>query len=298
MEQWKRIAILLCLYGFFKEYRPSEAFLTPFLKGPEFKNLTENEVNNQIYPVSTYATLVCLAFVLLFSDAVRQKPVLVVGGVAYVATFALLAWTEGVLWMQVMQMTYGLAVASEIAYYSYIYFLIHVDRYKKVTSVVRVSVLIGRFFSGVTSQLLVSLHLMDYLELDYISLASVCVAFLLSLVLPIPRKIDADVVEDAPEEAADDTTHLVETERFSCRTAVKKKWAAFKEEMTTLLLTVKCTYSDFNLLKWSLWWAFATCGVYQVGNYGQNLWDEISPSRDNRKIYNGAVEAISTLLGE
>ncbi len=51
------------------------------------------------------------------------------------------------------------------------------------------------------------------------------------------------------------------------------------------------------LLAWSLWWALATCGYLQVINYVQVLWEKIRPSHDN-KIYNGYVEALSTLLGQ
>lgn len=51
------------------------------------------------------------------------------------------------------------------------------------------------------------------------------------------------------------------------------------------------------LLAWSLWWALATCGYFQVINYAQALWENIRPSHDY-EIYNGYVETLSTLLGE
>lgn len=38
--------ILLCVYGFFSNLRPSEPFLTAFLMGPD-KNLTETEVSRR-----------------------------------------------------------------------------------------------------------------------------------------------------------------------------------------------------------------------------------------------------------
>lgn len=43
MDIWLRTSLLLCLYGFFKELRPSEPFLTNYLIGPQ-QNLTESEV--------------------------------------------------------------------------------------------------------------------------------------------------------------------------------------------------------------------------------------------------------------
>lgn len=51
------------------------------------------------------------------------------------------------------------------------------------------------------------------------------------------------------------------------------------------------------LLAWSMWWALATCGYFQVVNYAQVLWENIRPSHDH-EIYNGYVETLSTLLGD
>ena len=55
------------------------------------------------------------------------------------------------------------------------------------------------------------------------------------------------------------------------------------------------------VLKWSIWWALGTCGNFQVGNYIQPLWETIHPSTnevmENTHIWNGAVEAATTLTG-
>ena len=42
-------------------------------------------------------------------------------GLAYIATWALLLWTDTIPWMQFMQFTYGVACSTEVAYYTYIY---------------------------------------------------------------------------------------------------------------------------------------------------------------------------------
>lgn len=55
-------------------------------------------------------------------------------------------------------------------------------------------------------------------------------------------------------------------------------------------------YRRGPLLAWSLWWALATCGHFQVLNYAQALWEKIRPSGEY-DIYNGYVETSSTLLG-
>lgn len=56
-------------------------------------------------------------------------------------------------------------------------------------------------------------------------------------------------------------------------------------------------YRARPLLAWSLWWALATCGYFQIINYAQAVWENIRPSSDY-EIYNGYVETVSTLLGE
>uniref|UniRef100_H0V8V0 Solute carrier family 19 member 2 n=1 Tax=Cavia porcellus TaxID=10141 RepID=H0V8V0_CAVPO len=69
------------------------------------------------------------------------------------------------------------------------------------------------------------------------------------------------------------------------------------------LLVLKVLWNDFlicyssrPLLCWSVWWALSTCGYFQVINYTQGLWETVMPSR-HAAIYNGGVEAVSTLLG-
>ena len=59
-------------------------------------------------------------------------------------------------------------------------------------------------------------------------------------------------------------------------------------------------FSKPYILKWSFWWALAMCGNFQVGNYIQPLWEEIKPAADTDSpcdLYNGAVEAVTTLVG-
>ena len=41
-KAWIYGAVILCCYGFFKEFKPSEPFLTPYLV--DYKNFTKDEV--------------------------------------------------------------------------------------------------------------------------------------------------------------------------------------------------------------------------------------------------------------
>ena len=48
--RYRTTLIALCLYGFFKELRPSEPYLTDYLIGPQYKNLTKEDVYNKVRP--------------------------------------------------------------------------------------------------------------------------------------------------------------------------------------------------------------------------------------------------------
>ena len=79
-EQHYRITLTaLCLYGFFKELRPSEPYLTDYLIGQQYKNLTQEDVYNKVYPVWPYAYFSLLIPVFLLTDFLKYKPVIIVG---------------------------------------------------------------------------------------------------------------------------------------------------------------------------------------------------------------------------
>ncbi|XP_013407120.1 thiamine transporter 1 [Lingula anatina] len=401
----------LCLYGFLKELRPSESFLTPYLVGPD-KNLSETQVDNEVYPVWTYSYLVALIVVFLLTDLLRYKPVIIFEGLTYLGTWALLLWGQGVLTMQLMQFLYGLATATEIAYYSYIYAAVEKDHYQRVTSYTRAAVLLGRFIAGLLGQLLVSLGHVSYFVLNCISMGSVGAAFIVAVCLPSVSKSVYFHQETSTEnsqqqiDASQDPNREIDRERCaSCDDSIMGShppsilssrastpstihhnrgvtpntletgtpsslqfgsagflgmdldarslaygmsgsvdskimrldnefqdsgshfysdlhlrsnvddtvsWqsvdtnlvqrsqnmnAACRDSFKSMWHDFLTCYRDRHLLKWSLWWAFAMCGNFQVGNYIQNMWDIISPSRDNPDVYNGGVDAVSTAIG-
>lgn len=55
-------------------------------------------------------------------------------------------------------------------------------------------------------------------------------------------------------------------------------------------------YTNLHVLKWSIWWAAASCGYLQIVSYSQPVWQ--TAVKDNQKIYNGAVEAIYSIIGK
>lgn len=284
-EQHYRITLTaLCLYGFFKELRPSEPYLTDYLIGTQYKNLTQEDVYNKVYPVWPYAYFSLLIPVFLLTDFLRYKPVIILEGLAYIVTWILLLWAPGVLAMQFMEIAYGIATSTEIAYLTYIYAKVPSEKYQTVTSLARSAILFGRFSSGLCSQLLSSLDILDYGQLNYVSLVSVSTAFFICLFLP---KVTTSIYfhggqnhrdEEGEDEANQSTTEMV------MRKSVARR----------LIQDAKTAYTKPAIIKWSVWTALATCGNFQIGNYIQTLWHAIPNDSED---YNGAVEAATTLTG-
>ncbi|XP_076039803.1 thiamine transporter 1-like [Oratosquilla oratoria] len=284
--------LLLCTYGFFKELRPSEPFFTDYLIGPP-QNLTEAQVYYDVYPVWTYSYLSLLIIVFLVTDFFRYKPVIVFEGFGYVATWALLLWARGVKWMQFMEFCYGIATSTEVAYYTYIYAKVPQEAYQKVTSFTRAAILIGRFVSGVLSQVLTSTGVMDYHSLNYISFTCMCLAFLIACFIPSVTTSIYFHRQQGIVTSGEESSRMLYKAK-DCGT--KGKRPSWKQVLRYIKSDFVSAYTNSHLLKWSIWWAFATCGNFQIGNYIQPLWQTIAPTKETDTIWNGAVEATQTLL--
>lgn len=55
-------------------------------------------------------------------------------------------------------------------------------------------------------------------------------------------------------------------------------------------------FTNLYIIKWSFWWAAASCGYLQVLSYAQPIWQ--TSIKENETIYNGAVEALYTIIGK
>lgn len=60
-------------------------------------------------------------------------------------------------------------MATEVAYYTYIYAKVHRDRYQVVTGFTKSAILAGRFSAAVASQLFVSFKVLSLRDLNYLS---------------------------------------------------------------------------------------------------------------------------------
>ncbi|KAJ8377519.1 hypothetical protein AAFF_G00259460 [Aldrovandia affinis] len=297
--------------------------------GPD-KNLTESQVVNEIYPVWTYSYLALLLPVLLLTDYVRYKPVLVLQAASLVATYALLLAARGVPAMRLVEFLYGLATAADVAYYSYIYSVVEPALYRRVTAYCRGAALAGSAAGSLAGQLMVSEGRVPLAYLTVATLAAAAVGFVAPWFLPVASgslffhrrgrgkgrrgrgrggrgKGGVALMEEKKKERRKEKVPLgVDGPDVDVRVAVvvSRDGGGAAEERGAGLLDVsralgrdflQC-YSSCALVSWSAWWALSTCGYFQVVNYTQALWEKVLPSADHQ-IYNGYVETASTLLG-
>uniref|UniRef100_A0A8C8ADL3 Solute carrier family 19 member 1 n=1 Tax=Otus sunia TaxID=257818 RepID=A0A8C8ADL3_9STRI len=291
-QRWKLQVFYLCFYGFMTQVRPGESFITPYLLGPD-KNLTQTEVTNVITPVLTYSYMAVLVPIFLLTDYLRYKPVLVLQSLSHISIWLLLVLGTSVLAMQLMEFFYGVTMAARIAYSSYIFSLVTPSRYQRMASYSRSAVLLGVFTSSVLGQLCITLGGVSFLVLNYVSLGFVSFGFILTLFLERPQR---SLFFNRPEGAGDGAVPT-ELDKMARGDGGRGTRGWREAALCRMLREVGALVRQPQLRLWSLWWIFNSAGYYLMLYYVQILWNEIYPATDNRQVYNGGVDAASTLLG-
>ncbi|XP_076639695.1 thiamine transporter 2-like isoform X2 [Colletes latitarsis] len=305
--RWITISFILCVFGCFKEFRPSESFVTDYLTGP-WKNFTDTQVNQEIFPISTYSYFATLIVIFLITDFVRYKPIIILCGFSGTITYLLIIFGQNVLLMQIMEFFYGLFLSTEVAYYTYIYAKVDRKHYQEVTSHTKAAFLVGRCLAGVVAQVTISLDVLDYHQQNYITISAIVLATIWAFFLP---SVGQSIYFHAKNEnrilvtnsnmtiALEQQSHISHTpEQHIGYTPVKTDNLLIqKVRQAYILLWKDClqAYSNGHVVKWSLWWAFSTCGFLQISSYIQLLWRTAVSSGDN--VYNGAVDALYTIIG-
>ncbi|XP_072539896.1 reduced folate transporter [Salminus brasiliensis] len=298
---WKWSVIFLCFYGFMVQLKPGEPFITPNLLSTE-KNFTREQVTNEINPVLSYSYMAVLVPVFLLTDYLRYKPVLVLQSMSHVSIWLLLILGTSLLEMQFMEFFYGITMAARVAYSSYIFSLVPASVYQQVASYSRSSVLLGVFTSSVMGQLCMSLAGITYRTLSAVSLGFVSFGLLLSTCLPWPKRslfFNQSRLEEERKTAAQSELDKMKSDdqavealrSSSCGCYSFRTNSVFVQMLKELRNVVKVP----NLRLWSLWWVFNSTGYYLVVFYVHILWNKVDPA--TKHVYNGGVEAASTLLG-
>ncbi|NWU70990.1 S19A1 protein, partial [Pterocles burchelli] len=292
-QRWKLQVFYLCFYGFMTQIRPGESFITPYLLGAD-KNFTKVEVTNVITPVLTYSYMAVLVPLFLLTDYLRYKPVLVLQSLSHISIWLLLVLGTSVLAMQLMEFFYGVTMAARIAYSSYIFSLVAPSRYQRMASYSRSAVLLGVFTSSVLGQLCVTLGGISFLTLNYVSLGFVSFSLILTLFLERPRR---SLFFNWPSEGAGDGAAPTELDKMARGDGGGGAQGWRGSALCRMLQEVGALTRQPQLRLWSLWWVFNSAGYYLMLYYVQILWNEIYPTTDHRQVYNGGVDAASTLLG-
>lgn len=250
-----------------------------------------------MYPVWTYSSLILLIPILLLTDFLRYKPVIILQGFTYAAAFLLLLVGSGVRSAQLALFSYSIAMAADVAYFSYIYSIVQLSYYQRVTSYVRGANLLGYAVGALLAQLLVSVANVSLYCLAFVTVISVSIGLITTFFLPMPKTSlflkgtcaaqQANSGEDTPKAERRDVGMWARSVK-----AARRVEAMFR----ALILDCKRCYSSVALLFFCMWAATARCGFYLVTGYIQLLWVYMQPH--NFTAYNGGVDAISTLSGK
>lgn len=256
-------------------------------------SLPSRQVTNMVTPVLSYSYMAVLVPIFLLTDYLRYKPVLVLQSLSYISIWLLLVLGTSVLAMQLMEFFYGITMAARIAYSSYIFSLVAPSRYQRMAGYSRSAVLMGVFTSSVLGQLCVTLGGVSFLTLNYVSLGFVSFGLLLTLFLERPRR---SLFFNRPG-VAGDAAAPTELDKMAGGDGGGGTRGWRDMVLCRMLRELGALARQPQLRLWSLWWVLNSAGYYLMLYYAHILWSEISPTTDNRRVYNGGVDAASTLLG-
>lgn len=185
-------------------------------------------------------------------------------------------WTRSFHGAQLIEVFYSLYATCEVAYFAYIYAKVSRDHFLAVSSHTRAALLVGRFTSGVLSQLLMHFSLMNIHTLNYLTFGTQIVAMSITVFLPkVNESIyfyrnkasNADIIQDSRNDLNCNLSDSQTVKCDKCRQAFNLMWKQ-----------LKCAYSNRQVVLWSLWYACGMCAFVQFTSYVQIVWIEI----DNR----------------
>uniref|UniRef100_A0A914PI15 Thiamine transporter 2 n=1 Tax=Panagrolaimus davidi TaxID=227884 RepID=A0A914PI15_9BILA len=279
--KWWIIAGILCLFGISKEFRPMEPYLYNYQH--ENLNISDSDLNGQIYPIWTYSYLIALIPSLLLTDVFLYKPVLIFESICYISVWITLIFYKSIFSQQLGQFFFGFATATEVAYFAYIYVKVDRKKFSKVTAWTRAALLAGKCSSYFISEFFVLFHWGNLQTLNYISISSLFIALILSIFLPnVSWKsiVNRSVEYQTSTLSTPTPPEIIPHNYISFAINHVKN---FKQQVCKI-------YADWKVLKWSFWWAMATCGELQIGNYTQTLWGQLQDS-SGKDTLNGFIEA-------
>lgn len=201
----------------------------------------------------------------------RYKPLIILSGISGIIVWAILIWTKTLWELQITQIFYGTYMATEVAYYTYIYAKVDKEHYLKVTSHTRAAILTGKFVASSLGQILVTTEAMDYRQLNFITFGAQIASTVWAICLP---NVKSSLYFHRHTNSADDLMN----DSAGAKKDIQKN--RFQHAFRLLWTQFRCAYTNVNILVWSLWYAAAMCGYLQVISYIQVLWTAIDNSQE------------------
>ncbi|CEF61837.2 Reduced folate carrier family and Major facilitator superfamily domain, general substrate transporter-containing protein [Strongyloides ratti] len=257
------------------------------------KGFTKDEIYQNVYPLWAYAHLIFSIPIVLFTDYLNFKPILLIESISLIATGFLLTFGNSLFSIQMTQITYGCATSSEIAFMSYLYTKVYDNEIAFVTGIIRGVILLSKCLCTSIGQLGISLKWFDLtvlnettLVMSILSLPFVLFAIFPRICFKKDKKKNVNLNND-----------IGERESLKIYDKINEK----KKRVQTLNFIERIKYVKDNLsdpillIVWSSWWTITSALIYQMYNYIQVHWTPLQ--LESIHVYNGSVEFINTLLG-
>lgn len=190
-------------------------------------------------------------------------------------TSVLLIWTKSFHGAQLIEIFYSLYATCEVAYFAYIYAKVSKEYFLSVSSHTRAALLIGRFTSGLSSQLLFHFELLDIHSLNYLTLSTQIAATLIAIFLP---RVKQSIYFYRNKSSIDE---IIQESRINLQCNLNDNQIKYNKCRLAIVLMwkqLKCAYSNRQVVLWSVWYACGMCASVQFLSYVQLVWIEI----DNR----------------
>ena len=193
-----RILWLMC---FLLNCKPSEPYLARYLI--EVKGLTEDQLDHQVWPWSSYGGILFLIPIGLFTETtlISARNVILGGLLCRECTRLLLLFGHGVPTMAIMQCTYAGSVATDTILFAYVYYLLRdePDLYTTATAGMYSSYHLGNVVASLIGERLVAAYGVKLQTLFYMSWITTSMAAVLFLTcVPSPPASAVGINDDAP----------------------------------------------------------------------------------------------------
>lgn len=276
-----------------------------------YKTFSENEVNNYIYPWSTYAYLPALLFLCPLAELVSYRLAILVGIAGRVITRFLLLYGESLAAMQLMQVSYSIGTAAEDIFYAYVFYAVPTDMFQTAMSTCRTSALISCLIASILGDLLVTQADTPLTVLQIISCVFVCFGAALGFVVIQPSSKTRQFIEiggipitaagglgvdikptlDAAAgnadlgAAASPEPHLTRSQIWML------KWKIFVAQCDFFKQTL---VQDPNLCNQVLYWVVANATFTEMFGYEVAIFQQLNGGSNQ---WNGSVLSVMLLLG-